>query len=67
MLILSRKSGESIQIGDSHILIKQVTKNRVVIGLDFPEDVKIFRGDKLNTAEPSEESPHTDPVEVGHG
>lgn len=44
MLILNRKTGESIIIGeDIEITIVEVQENRVKIGIDAPRDVNILR------------------------
>jgi carbon storage regulator len=44
LLILSRKYGESIQIGDSiEIVVVDITRDRVSIGINAPKDVKIVR------------------------
>ena len=44
MLILSRQSGESIQIGkDVTITVTQVHGNRVKIGIIAPKEVRVVR------------------------
>ena len=44
MLILTRRSGECILIGDDiEILVKEVGKNHVRIGINAPKDVTIRR------------------------
>ena len=44
MLTLTRKVGESIRIGDDiQIVVKEIRKNQVRIGIVAPRDVKIFR------------------------
>ena len=44
MLILTRKSDESILIGDDvEVKILWVKGNKVRIGIDAPDDVDIFR------------------------
>ncbi len=46
MLVLTRKVGERIQIGDDIIVV--VTKsagNRVTLGIEAPRDVRIVRGE----------------------
>ncbi len=44
MLTLTRKVGESIRIGDNiEIVVKEIRRNHVRIGISAPKDVKIFR------------------------
>jgi len=44
MLTLTRKVGESIRIGDEvQIVVKEIRKNQVRIGIVAPRNVKIFR------------------------
>ncbi len=44
MLILNRKPGESIIIGeDIEITVLEVEENRVKIGIDAPRDINILR------------------------
>ena len=46
MLVLSRKVGQEIVIGDNvRITITKVSGNRVTLGVDAPEDVRILRGE----------------------
>lgn len=46
MLVLSRKKGESIQIGDHvELRILSVQGNRVRIGIEAPSDVSVRRGE----------------------
>lgn len=46
MLVLSRKSGEGIQIGGC-ITVKVIESrgNRVRLGIEAPEDIEILRGE----------------------
>lgn len=44
MLTLTRKVGESIRIGDDiEIVVKEIRKNQVRIGIVAPKEVKIYR------------------------
>lgn len=44
MLTLTRKVGESIRIGDEiQIVVKEIRRNHVRIGILAPREVKIYR------------------------
>jgi carbon storage regulator len=46
MLVLSRKVGERIHVGDNIVLeIRRIAGNRVTLALDAPRDVRILRGE----------------------
>jgi carbon storage regulator len=46
MLVLSRKQGEKIHIGDQIILeVRRIVGNRVTLGIEAPADVRIARGE----------------------
>lgn len=46
MLVLSRKVGESLMIGDGiRIVVFKVVGNRVTIGIQAPNDVRIRRAE----------------------
>ncbi len=48
MLILSRKAGQRIRISDDiTIEVRYVAKNKVVIGIDAPPEVKVLRSELL--------------------
>jgi carbon storage regulator len=49
MLVLSRKLGEKVQIGDEITLtVVSISGNRVQLGIDAPDTVRILRGELLN-------------------
>ena len=46
MLVLSRKPGEKIHIGDDiTVCLVEVSGNRVRIGIEAPDDVRVLRGE----------------------
>ncbi len=46
MLILSRKLGESVLLGeDVSITVLEVTKGVVKLGIDAPKEIRILRGE----------------------
>ncbi len=51
MLILTRKKGESIAIGDNiQIQVLNVKGGQVRIGIDAPREVKVNREERLESA-----------------
>jgi carbon storage regulator len=52
MLVLTRKIGEKIQIGDGiTVTVLDVKGARVRIGIDAPDNVRIVRGELVEFAE----------------
>ncbi len=52
MLVLSRKMGQSIQIGPNiSITITRIRGERVQLGIQAPEDVPVIRSELLETHE----------------
>ncbi|MCC7474841.1 MAG: carbon storage regulator [Pirellulales bacterium] len=46
MLVLSRKVGERIHVGDDIVLeIRRIAGNRVTVAIDAPRNVRILRGE----------------------
>jgi carbon storage regulator len=57
MLVLSRKIGEKLVIGDNiTVVVSRVAGNRVTLGIEAPSEVRIIRGElhvDLDEAAPS--------------
>jgi len=52
MLVLSRKEGERLVIGENIVItVNRISGNRITLGIDAPRDVRIVRGE----LEPREE------------
>jgi carbon storage regulator CsrA len=46
MLVLSRKVGDKVVVGDNIVLvINRISGNRVSIGIEAPDEVRIVRGE----------------------
>ena len=57
MLVLTRKSQDSIRIGDHiKVTVLRIKGNTVRIGVEAPEDVRIVRGELPHFGDPSENS-----------
>lgn len=49
MLVLSRKSMESIQIGDSVVIkVLRIRGNKVQIGIEAPDEIHVLRSELQN-------------------
>ena len=56
MLVLSRKVGEKLVIdGNITVVVTRVAGNRVTLGIEAPNDVRVVRGE----LQPQEARPHT--------
>ena len=68
MLVLSRKSGEKIHVGEDVVIeIKRVTGSRVTVAIEAPREIRILRGELKEAATEFEEptgagSGHAAPV-----
>jgi carbon storage regulator len=52
MLVLSRKVGEKLVIGDNiTIVVNRVAGNRVTIGIDAPDSVRVIRAELKSATE----------------
>ncbi len=62
MLVLSRKAGERILIGDDVVInIVRIGPNTVKIGIDAPKTTSIVREELCETVEASASSPAVGP------
>lgn len=52
MLVISRKSGDSLIIADNiKITVISLSNDKVTIGIDAPKDIKIIREELIETIE----------------
>ncbi len=62
MLVLSRKIGEKIHVGnDITIEVRRVAGNRVTLAVEAPREVRILRGELKEAAEAFEPEPTPEP------
>jgi carbon storage regulator len=61
MLTLTRKVGESIRIGDDiEIVVKEIRRNQVRIGIVAPREVPIYREEVYESIKSEEDSDDQD-------
>ena len=62
MLVLSRRIGERIHIGDEiTVEVRRIAGNRVTLALRAPRDIRILRGELEQAAKEFEETPAGQP------
>ena len=73
MLILTRRPGESIQVGDDiEISVLEIRGNQVRIGINAPAEVLVLRSELLNKApvddtdQSTSPRPNTPPPNTSH-
>ena len=60
MLVLTRKVGERLVIGDNIVVtINQIKGSRVTVGIDAPSTIRILRGEIKNVIPHSPDEPPT--------
>ena len=68
MLVLSRKHGERIHIGDDiFIEVRRVAGSRVTLAVSAPKQLRVLRGELLEAAKSFEqpETPEVEPTATG--
>jgi carbon storage regulator len=67
MLVLTRKEGERIRIGDDiTIIIARVQGDRVRVGIEAPDSIKVVREELLERTPVPAPVPTLAPVRVPH-
>lgn len=65
MLVISRKTGEALVIGENiEIIISDISSDKVKLAIKAPEEIKIFRKELLETAAVNQEAEQTIKPEV---
>lgn len=60
MLVLSRKLGEKIIIGnDIVVTIVEINRNKIRLGIEAPQSVPIYRSELLDKDHPYSNQPRT--------
>jgi carbon storage regulator len=66
MLTLTRKPGEWIEVGpDVKIVVKEIRGGAVRIGIEAPDDVKIYRGELAEKMASSAKPPNGQEAPAG--
>ena len=57
MLVISRKTGEGLRIGDNIILqVVSISGDKVTLAIDAPKDITIMRDELIQTIEANQSS-----------
>jgi carbon storage regulator len=65
MLVLTRKAGEQIRIGnDIVVTVLEVLGNKVRVGIDAPDNISIVRGELIRNTVPDELSVEDNPIAI---
>lgn len=60
MLVLSRKEGERLVIGDNVVItVNRISGNRITLGIEAPRDIRIVRGELEPLSEGTPQAPLT--------
>jgi len=65
MLVLTRKAGEQIRIGNNIVVtVLEVLGNKVRVGIDAPDNISIVRGELIRNTVPDELSVDDKPIAI---
>lgn len=65
MLVLTRKLGEQLIVGDNVVIsVQKISRSRATLGIEAPAEVSIVRQELVEPPRP--QSVDTRPVEVAH-
>jgi carbon storage regulator len=68
MLVLSRKIGQRIQIGNNVVVeVRRIAGNRVSLAFSAPDDVRILRSELDPFSEEDAEAPSRNGADARHG
>ena len=63
MLILSRKAGQSLMLGDGiEITITEISGDKVKLGISAPADVKVYRKELYSTIQENQSAAAAEPA-----
>jgi len=66
MLVLSRKIGEKIYVGENiSIEVRRIAGNRVTLAIDAPKEIRILRGELKAAVDAFQEPVAMEPVATG--
>lgn len=54
MLVVSRKKGQTLHVGDAVIVFEKIGENTIRVGIKAPKHVRILRGELVTDAKETE-------------
>lgn len=65
MLVIGRKAGETIWIGDTKLVVLKVGKSRIRLGLESAAGTRVMRGECVPPPAPATEAVTEKPLQDG--